>query len=218
MTTKQISSGLITSIYKSRQILLELLEKQGYNVNDYANFSINEVNNMSTNKQLDMLIEKPVAASKTKMYVQYYLGKVLKEQNIQGIIQDLFNLEEEEEAVLTKNDILFIIIKDDINETLINLLKHIWEQDGIFIIIQSLKRLQFNILNHILVPPHRIMTNEEVENIKKKYNITDNSLFPEISRFDPVAKSIFIRPGEVCEITRPSKSAIESFYYRLCIS
>ena len=218
MTTKQISSGLITSIYKSRQILLELLEKQGYNVNDYANFSINEVNNMSTNKQLDMLIEKPVAASKTKMYVQYYLGKVLKEQNIQGIIQDLFNLEEEEEAVLTKNDILFIIIKDDINETLINLLKHIWEQDGIFIIIQSLKRLQFNILNHILVPPHRIMTNEEVENIKKKYNITDNSLFPEISRFDPVAKSIFIRPGEVCEITRPSKSAIESFYYRVCIS
>jgi DNA-directed RNA polymerase subunit H (RpoH/RPB5) len=216
MTTKQISSGLITSIYKSRQILLELLEKQGYNINDYANFSINEVNNMSTNKQLDMLVEKPEGERVTKMYVQYYLGKVLKEQNIQAIIEDLFNLEEE--PVLTKNDILCIIIKDDINETLINLLKHIWEQDGIFIIIQSLKRLQFNILNHSLVPPHRIMTLAEIETIKKKYNITDNSLFPEISRFDPVAKSIFIRPGEVCEITRPSKSAIESFYYRVCIS
>jgi DNA-directed RNA polymerase subunit H (RpoH/RPB5) len=216
MTTKQISSGLITSIYKSRQILLELLEKQGYNINDYANFSINEVNNMSTNKQLDMLVEKPEGERVTKMYVQYYLGKVLKEQNIQAIIEDLFNLEEE--PVLTKNDILCIIIKDDINETLINLLKHIWEQDGIFIIIQSLKRLQFNILNHSLVPPHRIMKLDEIETIKKKYNITDNSLFPEISRFDPVAKSIFIRPGEVCEITRPSKSAIESFYYRVCIS
>lgn len=216
MTTKQISSGLITSIYKSRQILLELLEKQGYNVKDYANFSINEVNNMSTNKQLDMLVEKPEGERVTKMYVQYYLGKVLKEQNIQAIIEDLFNLEEE--PVLSKNDILCIVIKDDINETLINLLKHIWEQDGIFIIIQSLKRLQFNILNHTLVPPHRIMTLGEIETIKKKYNITDNSLFPEISRFDPVAKSIFIRPGEVCEITRPSKSAIESFYYRICIS
>jgi DNA-directed RNA polymerase subunit H (RpoH/RPB5) len=216
MTTKQISSGLITSIYKSRQILLELLEKQGYNVKDYANFSINEVNNMSTNKQLDMLVEKPEGERVTKMYVQYYLGKVLKEQNIQAIIEDLFNLEEE--PVLSKNDILCIVIKDDINETLINLLKHIWEQDGIFIIIQSLKRLQFNILNHTLVPPHRIMTLAEIETIKKKYNITDNSLFPEISRFDPVAKSIFIRPGEVCEITRPSKSAIESFYYRICIS
>jgi DNA-directed RNA polymerase subunit H (RpoH/RPB5) len=171
---------------------------------------------MSTNKQLDMLVEKPEGERVTKMYVQYYLGKVLKEQNIQAIIEDLFNLEEE--PVLSKNDILCIVIKDDINETLINLLKHIWEQDGIFIIIQSLKRLQFNILNHTLVPPHRIMTLAEIETIKKKYNITDNSLFPEISRFDPVAKSIFIRPGEVCEITRPSKSAIESFYYRICIS
>ena len=162
MATKQISSSLITSIYKSRQVLLELLQKQEYNIDEYVNFSVNEVNTMSTNKQLDMLVEKPKTG--TKMYVRYYLGKVLKQQNIQEIIDDLFNLEE----VLNKNDILLIIIKDDINETLTNLLKHIWEQDGIFIIIQSLKRLQFNILNHTLVPPHRIMENEEVEKIKKR--------------------------------------------------
>lgn len=211
MATKQISSSLITSIYKSRQVLLELLQKQEYNIDEYVNFSVNEVNTMSTNKQLDMLVEKPKTG--TKMYVRYYLGKVLKQQNIQEIIDDLFNLEE----VLNKNDILLIIIKDDINETLTNLLKHIWEQDGIFIIIQSLKRLQFNILNHTLVPPHRIMENEEVEKIKKRYDTQDIALFPEISRFDPVALSIFIRPGQMCEITRPSKTAIESLYYRVCV-
>ena len=211
MATKQISSSLITSIYKSRQVLLELLQKQEYNIDEYVNFSVNEVNTMSTNKQLDMLVEKPKTG--TKMYVRYYLGKVLKQQNIQEIIDDLFNLEE----VLNKNDILLIIIKDDINETLTNLLKHIWEQDGIFIIIQSLKRLQFNILNHTLVPPHRIMENEEVEKIKKRYDTQDSALFPEISRFDPVALSIFIRPGQMCEITRPSKTAIESLYYRVCV-
>jgi DNA-directed RNA polymerase subunit H (RpoH/RPB5) len=211
MATKQISSSLITSIYKSRQVLLELLQKQEYNIDEYVNFSVNEVNTMSTNKQLDMLVEKPKTG--TKMYVRYYLGKVLKQQNIQEIIDDLFNLEE----VLNKNDILLIIIKDDINETLTNLLKHIWEQDGIFIIIQSLKRLQFNILNHTLVPPHRIMENDEVEKIKKRYDTQDIALFPEISRFDPVALSIFIRPGQMCEITRPSKTAIESLYYRVCV-
>ena len=211
MTTKQISSGLITTIYKSRQTLLDLLAKQDYNINEYSNFSVNEVNTMSTNKQLDMLVEKNQTG--TKMYIRYYLGKVLKQQNIQEIIDDLFHLEE----VLNKNDILLIVIKDDINETLTNLLKHIWEQDGIFIIIQSLKRLQFNILNHILVPPHRILDNQEVEKIKKRYDTQDLALFPEISRFDPVALSIFIRPGQMCEITRPSKSAVESFYYRVCV-
>jgi DNA-directed RNA polymerase subunit H (RpoH/RPB5) len=213
MASRQISSSLISSIYNSRKILLDLLEKQNYNAQDYSNFSINEVNTMSQNKQLDMLLEKDSNSGNgtTKIYIRYYLGKVLKHQNIQEMIDDLF------EEELTKDDILFIISKDDINDTLTTLLKHIWERDGIFIVIQSLKRLQFNILNHVLVPPHRIMTNEEIVEIKNKYNIMDNSLFPEISRFDPVAQSIFIRPGEICEITRPSKTAIETKYYRICV-
>jgi DNA-directed RNA polymerase subunit H (RpoH/RPB5) len=166
---------------------------------------------MSSNKQLDMLLEKN--GSQGKIYINYYLGKTIKQQNIQEMIDDLFNLDE----ILTKKDILYIIVKDDINETLTNLLKHIWEQDGIFIIIQSLKRLQFNILNHSLVPPHRIINAEEIEIVKKKYT-EDVNLLPEISRFDPVSQVIFIRPGEICEIKRPSKTAIESLYYRICVN
>ena len=208
--SKQISSSLISSIYTSRKNILNFLGKQGYNITDYSNFSINEVNTMTINKQLDMLVEKP---NGRKIYVLYYLERVVNQKNLQEMIEDLFYLEE----TLTKEDILYIITKDDINETLTNLLKHIWAQDRIYIIIQSLKRLQFNILDHVLVPPHRIMSNEEVDVVKQRYNITNNNLFPEISRFDPVAQVIFIRPGEICEITRPSKTAIESLYYRVCV-
>ena len=211
MTTRQISSSLISAIYNSRKNLVDLLKRQNYNTSEYENFSINEVNTMSSNKQLDMLLDK--GADGPKIYVSYYLGKVIKQQNVQEMIEDLFNLEE----TLTKKDILYIVVKDDMNETMTNLLKHIWEQDGIFIVIQSLKRLQFNILNHTLVPPHRIISKEEIEIVKRKYNILDNMLFPEISRFDPVAQVIFIRPGEICEIIRPSKTAIESKYYRICV-
>ena len=56
----------------------------------------------------------------------------------------------------------------------------------------------------------------EVEEVKKRYNIKEN-MFPEISRFDPVALAIGIRPGEICKIDRPSKTAIKSIYYRICI-
>ena len=132
---------------------------------------------------------------------------------VQEIIDDLFNIEQ----VLTKRDTLFIIVRDEINETLINLLKHIWEQDGIFIIAQSLKRLQYNVLDHSLVPPHRILNATELTDVKHKYNVSDIMMLPEISRFDPVAQAIFLRPGEVVEITRPSKTAIESYYYRVCV-
>ena len=134
----------------------------------------------------------------------------------QEMIDDLFYLEEGNDS-LTKDDTLYIIIKYEINETLTNLIKHIWESQGIFIIIQNIKRLQFNILEHALVPPHRLLNDNEVHNIKNKYNITDNSQFPDISRFDPVAQVICLRPGQVCEIERPSKTSITAYYYRICV-
>ena len=47
--TSQNSSILISTVYNSRKNVLELMEKQGYNVEDYSNFSINEVNSMKQN-------------------------------------------------------------------------------------------------------------------------------------------------------------------------
>ena len=58
---------------------------------------------------------------------------------------------------------------------------------------------------------------QEKINIKKKYNIINDGQFPDISRFDPVARIIGLRPGQVCNITRSSKTAIETNYYRICI-
>jgi DNA-directed RNA polymerase subunit H len=217
MAANQNTSSIISSIYKSRKNILDLMEKQGYQVADYTNFSINEVNTMFQNNQLDMLLEMKEEDLKTKrknkIYIKYYLGKVIRPSSIQEMIDDLFYLEE----ILTKDDTLFIIIKDDMNETVMNELKHLWEKDGIFIVMQSIKGLQFNILDHILVPKHRVISEDETMDVMNKYNIKTKTQFPDISRFDPVAQVIGLRPGKVCEITRVSKTAILSKYYRICI-
>jgi DNA-directed RNA polymerase subunit H (RpoH/RPB5) len=213
----QNSSALISTVYTSRNIILDLMGKQGYNIEDYSNFSISEVNSMKQNNQLDMLLEKkeenPVTKRKQKMYIRYYLGKTIRPANLQEMIDDLFNLEE----ILKKDDTLFVVIKDEINETLTNELKHIWETDGIFIVIENIKRLQFNILDHELVPEHTIVPESEVIEIMKKYNVTDKIQFPDISRFDPVSRAIGLRPGQLCHIVRPSKTAIKANYYRICV-
>jgi DNA-directed RNA polymerase subunit H (RpoH/RPB5) len=215
--TSQNSSAIISTVYTSRNIILDLMGKQGYNIEDYGNFSVNEVNSMKQNNQLDMLLEKkeenPVTKRKNKIYIRYYLGKTIRPSNLQEMIDDLFNLEE----ILKKDDTLFIIIKDEINETLTNELKHIWESDGIFIVVENIKRLQFNILDNNLQPKFDIVPESEVDKIMKKYNITDKIQFPDISRFDPVARAIGLRPGQLCHIVRSSKTAIEADYYRICI-
>jgi DNA-directed RNA polymerase subunit H len=217
----QNTSVLISHIYTSRKIILELMEKQGYNTSEYTNFSTNEINSMKQNNQLDMLLETSDAnvssddnlSPTKKIYIRYYLTGKLASKNIQEMIDDLFILTE----TLKKSDTLYIITKDEPNETLINELKHIWESEGIFIVIESIKRLQFNILKHILVPEHRVMSEKEVKEVLIKYNIMSISQLPDISRFDPVARAISLRPGQVCHITRPSKTAITADYYRACI-
>ena len=208
------SSGTITSIFKSRQTLLHLLREQKYDTKDYEEFSVNEVHVMYNNKQLDMLMssDETQTLSKKKVYVKYHLAKTLPRQNINDYIDDLFNLEQ----VLTKGDTLIIVIKQEPHEPLLNILNQIWEQDGIFIIVYNLERLKFNILNHNYVPKHIIMNETEIVDLKKRYNIKNDKELPEISRYDPVAMAIGMRPGDICKIIRPSKTAITANYYRIC--
>ena len=204
------NSSLISTIFTSRKTIIEIMQTQGYNVEDHMSFSITEINHMYNSRQLDMLIEKNDHSS--KIYINYLLEQPTVKL-VDLIIADLFT----DTSTLTKNDTLMLISTDDANDTLVDKLKYIWATEGYFVIIQNIKRLQFNIIKHSLVPPHRILSDEEVEQIKRRYNIKDNSQFPEISRFEPVAQAIGIRPGQVCEILRNSKTSIISIYYRICV-
>jgi len=200
-------------IFNSRKYLLEILEEQGYNVSEYNDFSIHEIHAMYLSKQLDLIVSKENPTK--KIYIKYHLGKTLRQNNIYEYIEDLFNLEN----ILNKCDDLIIIIKDEPNETLIRMLKDIWESERIFIRIFNIKRLQFNILKHSLVPKHIILNDEEIKEFKKQYNLKDHigTSIPDISRFSPVGLAIGIRPGNICKIERTSKTAVNSLYYRICI-
>lgn len=217
-------SSLISSIYKSREIILEQLEMQNYDISNYKGIDINEINTLYETSMLDILVEKNVEdfvlkdteseMINRKIYVHYYPDGKISQTKIQNLIDDLFITEE----TLTQKDTLFVITESEPNETINNFVHHLWEKDGIFVIIQSIRRLKFNVLNHELQPKFRILNQIEVDDVKKKYNIMNNSNWPEISRFDPVCKSTFIRPGEIFEVLRPSKTALISKYYLICIS
>ena len=215
---QKTSSGLITMIHKSRQTILELLRAQQYDTSEYEHFGVNEVHAMYTNKdvpkQLDMILSTEQVLSKKKtVYVKYHLGKTLRIENIQDYVDDLFNIEQ---ILNKKTDTLVIILKQDMNQTLMNILNEFWDRHGIFIILFSLERLQFNILEHQYVPKHDILTEDERKEMFKRYNILDVKNLPDISRFDPVAQAIGMRPGEICRIERPSKTSVISKYYRYC--
>jgi DNA-directed RNA polymerase subunit H (RpoH/RPB5) len=142
------------------------------------------------------------------------LAKSMRPITIYEYIEDLYTLDE----VLEKKDDLIIIMKDEPNDTIRKTQVDIWEQDGFYVNIINIKRLQYNIMNHQLVPKHIVLTNEESEEVRRKYNISNNSQVPDISRFSPVSQIIGIRPGDLCRIQRPSKTAIKADFYRVCLN
>ena len=161
-----------------------------------------------------------------KTYIKFHLEKTLNVSHINDLIEDLYVLgvggeiggtglsANANDTVLTEKDTLIIITKQEI-KTMNQVLNQLFLQ-GRFIVLLSLDRLQFNILNHQYVPSHTILSDNEVDEMMKKYNVREKSQLPDISRYDPVALAIGMRPGEVCSIDRPSKSAISSLYYRVC--
>lgn len=209
----EINSNIL-NIFTSRNNLLKQLKHAGFNTQAYENFTIGELSSMERHNSLDFNVSND---SNSHIIIKYYLDKPIKSNIIQSIINDLWN---------AKNDLDFIpdtftiviIIKDDPNSGLQELVKQIFAEENIHIVLYNIKRLLFNILDHSFVPPHNILNKEEDINFRNTYNVTNDKELPTISRFDPVALAIFIRPNEICKITRSSVNAITSYYYRLCVN
>ena len=209
------SQNRILSIYKSRNTILELLEEQGFDKKENAGFTINEIDAMYSGNQLDM--ELYHTENGKKVYVKYSLSSKhiarARPSAIDDVVEDLFSIEN----ILTKNDTLIIIVDDEPNDTLIAKLKFIFEHDGIFVVVHNIKRLQYNILKHALVPKCSILNDTEIEELKKKYSLKSLNQLPEISRFDPQALAMCVRPGQICRFERDSVTALDYDYYRICI-
>ena len=227
------STNKIISIYKSRTTIIQLLDKQGYETKEYENFNINEIDAMIVTGQLDMIVSQKATDDNPskKVYVKYYLdSKQLRTPVLDDIVEDLFisingdnvgntttNSSGSLETMLTKKDTLVIIVENEPNDSLMAKVEFLYEKEGIFVVIFNIRRLQFNILNHRLVPSIHILTSEEKDAFMAKYNINSLGKIPEIGRFDPQAQAVFLRPGDICKFERESLSALKYNYSRVCV-
>lgn len=75
---------------------------------------------------------------------------------------------------------------------------------------------KIDILKHELVPEHIILSEEEKEELLKRYNISLHQL-PKILVNDPVVKAIGAKEGDVIKIIRKSPVAGKAVYYRVVV-
>jgi DNA-directed RNA polymerase subunit H len=74
--------------------------------------------------------------------------------------------------------------------------------------------LKINIQDHMLVPKHEIMTEEEISDEFSDVDYDYKNL-PKIRSDDPVVEAIGAEPGNILRITRESQTAGKFVTYRI---
>jgi len=211
--------AFLNKLTASRKTILEMMLLRGYKTDKYSNYSSKELDIMLKNMDkkinynnmpLDMTFDQN---DNDKQCVLKYIISRVRVANLKTLITELIEYE-----VVKPNDDIIFIVKDKINnlDSFYNLFNSFLQTNKIFIQIFSIDNLIRNITNHELVPKMRIVSETEKEDIKKKYNIENNSNLPLILKSDPAAMFYGIKSGDFVEITRTSETSGIYIAYRYC--
>jgi DNA-directed RNA polymerase subunit H len=148
----------------------------------------------------------------------YTVGKqlVVFSQKDKGLVERDVNkiLEFADGNDFTNGVILVALVKP--SENVLKVIKNMTKDR--LIQFFHIKQLKFDITTHRIAMPHRILKEDERNEMMKKFNITspENQL-PWIDSQDPMVKWVGGRPGDVIEVTRHSDVAGSELYYRYCV-
>ena len=210
-------SNYIIELYKARKNLLTYLKMQNFDTDAHETFTMNEIQAMYESQtddgmsSLDFEVLNKSNSSK-KVSVFYYMKpSSIKQNTLEEMVMNFYEENKKEDATF------ILLMQGHLNETVQKSIINLWKKFKEYVIVFEIRSLQFNVFDHKYVPNHTKMTIQEKETLYKSKNISSDMQMPEISVFDPVAKALLMKPGEVCKIERFDKIAFESVFYRLCV-
>lgn len=197
----------IDALFRSLNTIKELLEVRGFNTENIPQFSPVEIRS-AVNIE-DSTLNFTVNHREVEDYVcEVRFGKVTR--------NSFANLEAEiVEMGEQRRDILFII-PEKVAVYHHIFAKNIWHKTKKLISFFSPFYIVINPLKHILVPKHRILTDDESQKLLKTLYTTKRNLPILAFHEDPIGRFIGAKPGDIIHIQRPSPSAGIYDVYRVC--
>lgn len=212
-------------LFKSRKVILEMLEKRGFNVDAFKNYTIFEIESMRQNNSLKNTADiQPLDiltgndSNNQKALVKYIFTSKIKVSSIASLLIEL-----KENGDLDEGDSFILVTKDRSvgkatgqDAIIESQLEALYNEHKVFVQMFWIDKLVTNIMEHEIVPEHEIISQTEKETLLEKFSITSYNQLPLILKTDPVAMFLGMRRGDVCKIVSPSETSGEYVSFRYC--
>jgi len=211
---------LFDLIARTRPVILEILDVQGYNTKPYENQSPADITKLAMggpNALRIRVLEKEDGSAPTKRAQVFYWTFEKVKVSLARRVDELWDTESQgENAAETATDEAIVILNEPMHDAFHAMAIQQWQQHKRRIVFYMIKQLIINPARHILQPKFRKIPASESDvltnlRLKVKKNL------PLIKfHVDIMTRVLGLVPDDVIEILRPSPTAGDYKMYRIC--
>jgi DNA-directed RNA polymerase subunit H (RpoH/RPB5) len=214
------SEELLDLVARTRPIILEILEDQGYDIKPYANQSPKEITQLAIGGFAPLRIrvnaKADTTASNKRAQVFYWVFDKVK-MSLERRVDELWDTETSGDgAADPATDAAFVILNEPMHDAFHAMAIRQWSVHKRRIFFFSIKQLIANPARHILQPKFRKVPDSEATEIKQRLHVKQMRNLPLIKfHVDIMTRVLGITPDDIIEITRPSPTSGDYKIYRI---